>query len=525
MWSEFQKLARFHRGLPGFLATPISAAEADRMLEESLRKRERQFLRLVQRAIYENPGSPYLPLLQRAGARMGDIEELVCAKGLEPALEQLAKEGVQVSLDEFKGRMPIRRTGLEHPVRAADFDNPLLAGEFEVMTGGSSGRRERLTIDLDLLVFEAAARHLFLRSHDLLHRPMAIWRAVPPGSSGIKHVLRAAKLGRPAERWFSPKPVSWDRLQWKSSVFLLLALWHGRRNGGVLPRPEFVPPERPAPAAEWLAASKLAGTPGVLSCPVSAAVRIAEHAAEHGLDISGSVMWVGGEPLSAARERIIRAAGCSTVNGWSLSETGTLAIGCAARSERDEVHLLHGKVAVVAKPDYASPENGAARLLLTTLLTATPKVLLNVDSGDHAVLAAGSCGCPIERAGFSHRLHTIRNADKLTAGGMHFTAADALCLVEEVLPARFGGKPGHYQLVEEEDNGKSRVALVVSPEVGPLDPDSVLRTTFEYLGSHSPGHRMMSEHWARAGILEVRREEPHTSAVGKIQPLRVRVRP
>ncbi len=525
MWAEFQKLARFHTGLPGFLSTPISVAEADRMLAESLRNRERQFLRLVRRAIYENPGSPYLPLLRRAGARMGDIEELVRLKGLEPALEQLAKEGVQVSLDEFKGRTPIRRPGLDHPVRAADFDNPLLAGEFEVMTGGSSGRRERLTIDLDLLVFEAAARHLFLRSHDLLHRPMAIWRAVPPGSSGIKHVLRAAKLGRPAERWFSPKPVSWDRLQWKSSVFLHLALWHGRRNRGVLPRPEFVPPDRPAPAAEWLAASKRAGTPGVLSCPVSAAVRIAEHAAEHGLDIGGSVMWVGGEPLSAARERIIRAAGCSTVNGWSLSETGTLAIGCAARSERDEVHLLQGKVAVVAKPGSASPDTGAARLLLTTLLTATPKVLLNVDSGDHAVLAAGSCGCPIERAGFPQRLHTIRNADKLTAGGMHFTAADALRLIEEVLPARFGGKPGHYQLVEEEDNGKSRVALVVSPQVGPLDSGSVLKASFEYLGSHSPGHRMMSEHWARAGILEVRREEPHVSAAGKVQPLRVRVRP
>jgi hypothetical protein len=524
MRAELRKLIRFHQGLPGFLNAPLSEGGCRAILEESLRQREANWLKVLRRAVFENGRSPYLPLLRKAGVELGDIEGMVRGEGVEATLSRLAEAGVQVSLDEFKGRVPVRRNGLEYAVSSTDFDNPLLAGEFEVMTGGTTGRRLRLTIDLDLLVFEAAARRLFLESHLLQDRPMAVWRAVPPGSSGIKHVLRAAKIGRPVERWFTPRRSAWDRLQWKSSVFLQVALWHGGRAGRVLPRPEFVPPDEPGVVAEWLAARRGEGRPAVLSCPVSAAVRVAEYCGQHGLDIEGTVMWVGGEPLSEVRQRMIQASGATTVNGWSLSETGTLGIGCAQRSERDEIHLLHSKVAVIAKPDREAAQKGAARLLLTSLLPVSPKLLLNVDSGDHGVLSDRRCGCAIERAGFHRHLHTIRNADKLTAGGMHFTAHDALRLVEEILPGRFGGRASDYQLAEEEREGLGRVALIVSPEVGVVDERQMVEAALAFLGGQSAGHRMMSESWARTGVLEVRRERPAVSDVGKVLPLRVQVR-
>lgn len=522
MWGELQKLVRFHRGLPRFLATPMSAADCAALLETTLREREENLLRVLKRAVFEHPPSPYLPLLRRAGAEFGDVAALVRREGVEAALERLAREGVQVSLDEFKGRTPVVRTGLEYAVRAEDFDNPLLAGEFEVMSGGTSGRRQRLTIDLDLLVFEAAARHLFLSSHGLLERPLGLWRAIPPGSSGIKHVLRSAKLGRPVERWFTPKPVAWDRLQWKSSIFLYSALWHGR--GGILPRPVFAPPATPQPVVEWLAAKRAAGRPAVLACPVNAAARVAECARRQGADIAGTVMWVGGEPLSRAKQTLIEACGCSTVNGYALSEAGTLGLACANRSAPDEIHVLRNKAALIAQPGSVEPETGAPRLLLTTLLPASPKVLLNVDTGDRGVLSERRCGCPLEAAGYPVHLHTIRPDGKLTAGGMHFTARDARQLVEEVLPQRFGGSPLEYQLAEVERQGQTRVALLVSPAVGPLDEAQVAEAALAFLGSLSPGHRMMSEHWARSGIFEVWREEPAVSAAGKAQPVRARER-
>jgi len=518
MWADLRKLIRLHRALPAFLATPTSAADARAILDHSLRQRDQHFIAILRDAVYGNARSPYLPLLRRAGATLGDLDLAVRTHGVDATLRRLAAEGVFVSLDEFKGRTPVRRHGLEYAVRAHEFDNPLLAGDFDVMTGGATGLRQRLTIDLDLLVFESAARQLFLTAHGLLNRPMGIWRAVPPGSAAIKHVLRGARAGQPTVRWFTPKRVAWDRLQWKSSVLLHLTLWHGRRAGGLIPAPEFVALDDPGPVAQWLAAMKCRGTPAVLSCPVSAAVRIADYCGQHGVDIAGTVMWVGGEPVSRRRHEIIRASGATTTNGWSLSEAGTLAVGCAAPSERDEVHLLHSKAAVVYQP-------GTRRLLLTSLLPSSPKLLLNVDSGDHGELSGRACGCTIEAAGFTQHLHSIRNVDKLTAAGMHFTANDALRLVEEILPIRFGGSAADYQLVEEEHRGLGRVALVISPAVGPVDDARVIATALEFLGSLSPGHRMMSENWNSGSVLTVRRERPHVSPVGKVQPIRTGVRP
>jgi hypothetical protein len=517
-------LWRFHRKLPGFLSTPLSPAECQAMIEASIRDREANLVAMLRRGVFGNPASPYLPLLKRSGATLADIEALVRSDGVDATLTKLAGEGVQVSLDEFKGRVAVRRPGLKYAVSSADFDNPLIDGGFEAMTGGSTGRRQRLTIELDLLLFEAATRQLLLSAHGLSDMPVAIWRAVPPGTAGLKHALRSAKLGRPLVAWFTPVEQSWDRLRWRSTVFLHVALWHGRRAGGVIPAPRYVALSEPGPVAQWLARQVAEGRPGLLSCPVSAAVRVVEHCKDLNLDIAGSVFWVGGEPISRVRVEIIEAAGARTVNGYAISEAGSMGVGCADRVEKDEIHFIDSKVAVLPQPGSLNAGTGASRLLLTSLLPSSPKVLLNVDSGDYGVLNRRRCGCPVEQAGFHQHLHTIRSFDKLNAGGMHFTASDALELVERVLPEKFNGRPGQFQLVEEEHEGKSRVAILVSPSVSIGDEGRVIDTALRFLGSRSPGHKMMSVNWRQSGIMEVRREEPAVSSVGKIQPLRVKAR-
>ena len=57
---------------------------------------------------------------------------------------------------------------------------------------------------------------------------------------------------------------------------------------------------------------------------------------------------------------------------------------------------------------------------------------------------------------------------------MSFIGSDLLNLVEDVLPARFGGYATDYQFVEEEDGGLPKVSLLVSPRLGSLDQEQVL---------------------------------------------------
>ena len=72
--------------------------------------------------------------------------------------------------------------------------------------------------------------------------------------------------------------------------------------------------------------------------------------------------------------------------------------------------------------------------------------------------------------GWTTHLREIRSHEKLTAGGMTFLDTDLIRVLEEVLPARFGGAPTDYQLVEEEAaEGQPRVRLLVHPRIGAVD--------------------------------------------------------
>ena len=81
----------------------------------------------------------------------------------------------------------------------------------------------------------------------------------------------------------------------------------------------------------------------------------------------------------------------------------------------------------------------------------------------------------------------------LTSEGVTFLGSELLSLVEEVLPARFGGQVGDYQLAEEEIDGQVRVCILVAPDVGAVDEDEVIATVLDALGSDSYGHRRRFE--------------------------------
>ena len=108
-------------------------------------------------------------------------------------------------------------------------------------------------------------------------------------------------------------------------------------------------------------------------------------------------------------------------------------------------------------------------------------------------------------------------AEKLTGEGMTFLDLDVIRVLEEVLPARFGGAPTDYQVVEDTRSGsRTRVRLRVHPALGPVDTADVVRTFLDALGAGAGAARIMGLVWRDAGLIEVERRPPETTSSGKI---------
>jgi hypothetical protein len=511
--------ARYALDLPGYLRTPLSPAQCRRMIGDRLGQREQALLEILRRAVYGNPGSPYRGLLTHLGVELGDVAGLLRDAGVEEALSRLHEAGVRISLEEFKGRAPIRRPGLELQVMPADFENPLLLRHYEASTGGSRSAGNRVAIDLDLLAHEAAYEAQFLEGFRLHGRPTAFWRPAPPASAGLKGQLRQAKLGLPVAAWFSQHRQPLSPAGLKFGLLTSYTVATGRLHGGLLRRPRHVPLDRPAIVAGWLAGRVAAGTPALLDTNWSSAIRVCKAALADDLDLTGTFFRVGGESATSARAALVRTIGADFACHYSMSEVGRIGMACAERRTIDEVHLMTDKVAAIQRP--GGDGSGAERALhLTTLLPSSPMILLNVDVGDHAVLGERTCGCPFGRLGLTARAHGIASHEKLTAEGMAFVAGEVGWLLEEALPKRLGGSVGDYQLVEERGL-LPRVRIVVSPAVGELDEDEVVRVALSSLASLGEGQRLMAEQWHQGGTLQVERRPPYVTRGGKVQLLHV----
>lgn len=72
-------------------------------------------------------------------------------------------------------------------------------------------------------------------------------------------------------------------------------------------------------------------------------------------------------------------------------------------------------------------------------------------------------GCPLEDLGLTDHLRQVRSFSKLTGEGVTLIGSDVVHILEEVLPARYGGSPLDYQMMEVEDeDGFTRLWLLVS---------------------------------------------------------------
>jgi hypothetical protein len=497
---------RYAAGLPRFFREPLKVD-----LVASRQGRAAAFLRIAQRGIYARPRSPYLLLLQHAGIDFGTLERLVLQTDVEGALERLHEAGVFITLNEFKGRRPVQRGSLVLETTEADFDNPLLTHHYTARSGGSRGTGRRLRIDLDLLSHEAAYLRDFQSGFGTQSRPLAIWRPVPPATAGLKILLRYAKLGRQVERWFSQTSFS----DWRHALLTRFTVFCGPG----LPQPQHLPTGEAAVVARWLADKVRIGTPALLECSVSAAVRVCLAAQQTQMDIGGTFFRIGGEPYTAAKAAVIAASDCQAACNYSMSEVGTIGIACPEADELDDVHLLEDKLAAIQR-DVAVGSGTVPAFVLTTLLPSCPKLMLNVESDDYGILETRSCGCPLGKLGFHRHISHIRSYEKLCSEGMSFVGTELLRLLEEVLPKEFGGTLGNYQLVEEEHESLTRVSLLVSPAVGQIDDQKIISRVLQLLRSY-PGGQVMADSWRDAGTLRLVRHEPYMTGASKVMPLHI----
>jgi hypothetical protein len=332
-------------------------------------------------------------------------------------------------------------------------------------------------------------------------------------------LLIAAGFGRMPSEWFSQldpsAPTIPARYRWSARWVRSLSALVGRP----LPRPRHVPLADPGAILDWMKDTLEQGEVPLLQTFTSSAVRLCEAATERGVDVHGAQFILGGEPVTATRLAAIRRVGADGLAHYGSAETGsTLAYGCLAPGWADDSHATHDLFAFI-QPGESRPASGLSRraLLITTLRVRAPLTMLNVSLGDEAEVASRDCGCPFAGRGWTTHLHGIRSFEKLTAGGMTFLDVDAIRVLEEELPKRFGGGPLDYQLVEEQDRaGRSRIVLHVHPAVGVLDEAAVVDAFLQALGAGDEARHVMALSWRQDGLVRVARIPPVTTATGKI---------
>jgi hypothetical protein len=518
---------RFLSGLGPYLRKRVTLDDARTSMAQRLAGREAMLLRMAERGFFGHRQSPYREVLELAGCTYADFRELVRTRGIEATLRMLREAGVYFTFEEFKGRVPVVRSGREIRIREQQFDNPYLSHYYGTQTGGSTGTPARVSTDLGHLAVQAEQRMLLLDAHGVFDQPFSIWRPPLPSGSGINSVLRAARWGRPPDHWFTPllhsdfQPSLKFRLANSTTVAL------GRLWGANLPWPEAVPLDGAIRIAEWMVAARDRHGGAVLNTTVSNGVRIAVAAMDAGLDLTGTVLYMAGEPLTPAKASRITQSGARHMTDYGAAEMGRIGLGCAAPSSESDVHVLLDTTFVLAWPREV-PASGevVSSFHITTLHPSSPKLLLNVEFDDCGILEQRSCGCALETLGLTTHLRSIRSFGKLVGEGVSLLGSEMSHVLEVVLPARFGGSPLDYQLEESDEDGFTRLTLVVSPRVSVDDERVVIDVVLDSLRDISAAADVARAFWQQGETFRVRRAEPYTTSRGK-QSLLVRrpVRP
>jgi hypothetical protein len=159
----------------------------------------------------------------------------------------------------------------------------------------------------------------------------------------------------------------------------------------------------------------------------------------------------------------------------------------------------------------------------TSLLPTAAKMLLNVESDDYGAVDTRPCGCAWEKLGFPVHIRDIRSFRKLTGEGITLVGSDIERILDEFLPARYGGSALDYQFAEEEDSrGFTRLILRVDPRIVVPDEHNMIEFVLNSLRQLGGAAAVAEGAWRRANTLSIRRETPEMTSRWKLLPLDIR---
>ncbi len=486
-----------------------------------MERREENFLRLAERSIYGHASSPYRALLKLARCEAGDLRALVRQKGLEGSLRTLREAGVYVTFEEFKGRSPIVRHGQTIPTTARDFDNPFARRDFTLQTGGSTGLATSVFQDLDYIAAGAPHQMLMLDAWGLLDTPVVHWMHMLPGG-GLRFILQRAYFQRYPEQWFTP--VGWrDSKYWiKYGAATLYMIFWMRLMGMRVSLPTTARADQALVVARWMRETLNTGQGCLLYTGVSRGVRVCMAAEQEGFDLAGATLRVGGEPVTSAKVQAMQRTGARVLPAYGAIETGAIGVGCAHPVEPDDVHFCKDAFALITHPYTIESGVTVPALNLTSLLDTSSKIMLNYQSDDYGIVQERTCGCALEGHGYNTHLHGIRSYSKLVGEAVTLIGNDMLHILEHLLPARFGGSPLDYQLIEQEDEtGLTRLYLIIDPQVRIADEQQVIEFVLNALTESSPMGDVARRMWQQDQTLRIKRMEPVWTARGKLLPLQI----
>ena len=521
-----RQLAAFATSLPMFLRERVTVQSVEEQIKRALDRRAEAFLRLARTRIYDAPDSPYRPLLEHAGCEFADLQTHVRRCGLEAALEQLAREGVYLTSDEFKGKQAVVRGTRAFWVSPRDFQRADASPGFATQSSGTRNDPVRSFVSLDWLAERSLATAVAFAAHDLFPRAPAMYDAILPGPAAVNNLLMHAKLGLRTDRWFARAiPVN----SWLEGRYFHLLTWlivlAGQRFGPGFPSPEFIDIPDMHRIVDWVLEQDRAGKACCITTAASNAARIGRLAWDQGRSLQGTTFIMTGEPYTDAKRAVIERVGGQGISRYAFGGSVNVGWGCAEPRHTDDIHVNQHLLALLAQPRPLAGDGPTIRPLLgTTLSPLAPRLLLNVENGDYAILEQRACGCRLGQLGLTLHLHRIRSFEKLASEGMNYFATDLFELLEQTLPTVFGGGPGDYQLIEEEDaDGQTRLTLRVHPDVPDFDEGRLLACLHAGLSEGSRQQRFMAGVWQLAGTVRIRREVPYASPRGKVLPLHIPV--
>jgi hypothetical protein len=524
-----QKYIRFVGGLRNFIKSrmePEEAIESARtLLKKRIAAREDNFLSLVDKGIFHYLRSPYLRLLAPKRISLNDLKSWVSQNGIEASLRILQSEGVYFTVDEFKGKTPVVRKGIQFSCEESMFDNPFLSYVYEVRSGATRSAGTRIRIDFDYLRQRCLYDAFLLNIHGSLTAPIANWFPVFPGAPGINSSLRFAHIGNRVQCWFSQVTEDQLKVNWEKKWGTRLIFAVHKLYGYPLAEPVYASLNDAYKLAEWASQVLNEHATCVIYTFASSAVRVCIAAAEANLNLKGTKFLVTGEPLTPQKKREIESVGASAVPVYGISEAGVIAAGCdKVHGASDHCHLYKDTTALIThKHKVSHSDMTVDSYLFTSLLYESPKLLLNVGMGDYGEISSGSCNCEFTSIGFDTNISGIRSYEKLTGEGVTFVDTDLIHIIEKELPEKFGGRSTDYQLVEQEDSrGLTQLQLMVSPRIGPVNESEMLARFMVLLkkAEDSPESWAQSgtEMWKQSKMVGIRRDFPIPTASGKSFP-------